>query len=128
MKIEISANWSASPSGPVPFKVTNKFKEPNNCIKLSLQPDGVVAKIPFLMLQAFWMYITLMALWSAWVLSVAFLATSGSIVVDQATGYVTTDRKTDQRNFNFITLKYDSHTQRRLTDKLDTFLESSDNA
>ena len=49
------------------------------------------------MLQAFWMYITLMALWSAWVLSVAFLATSGSIVVDQATGYVTTDRKNDKK-------------------------------
>ena len=54
------------------------------------------------MLQAFWMYITLMALWSAWVLSVAFLATSGSIVVDQATGYVKTDRKL-MKKFNLIT-------------------------
>jgi len=62
---------------------------------LFAEAGKVVAKIPFLMLQAFWMYITLMALWSAWVLSVAFLATSGSIVVDQATGYVTTD----SRNF-----------------------------
>jgi hypothetical protein len=38
------------------------------------------------------MYITLIAIWAMWIMSVAFLATSGQASVDKLTGYVSTDQ------------------------------------
>ena len=60
---------------------------------LFAEAGKVVAKIPFLMLQAFWMYVSLIFIWGLWLMSVAFLATSGTINVEPGTGYVTTDNQ-----------------------------------
>lgn len=46
---------------------------------LFAEAGKVVADIPFLMIQAFWMYFALLGIWAIWILSVAFLATSGKV-------------------------------------------------
>jgi len=56
--------------------------------ELFAQAGKVIGKIPLLLFQPFWMYFTLILIWSLWAMSVAFLASAGDVTYD-AGGYVT---------------------------------------
>ncbi|CAG5106405.1 Oidioi.mRNA.OKI2018_I69.chr1.g2827.t1.cds [Oikopleura dioica] len=62
---------------------------------LFAEAGKTVSKIPWILMQGFWMYIALISLWSLWSFSLAFLASSGEQSVDPSTGYVTTNNNKD---------------------------------
>merc|ERR1711935_512783 len=56
--------------------------------ELFSQAGNVIGNIPLLLFQPFWMYFTLLLIWSLWAGSVALIASAGEVTYD-AGGYVT---------------------------------------
>ena len=56
--------------------------------ELFAQAGNVIGKIPLLLFQPFWMYFTLILIWSLWAMSLALIASAGEVTYD-AGGYVT---------------------------------------